>query len=341
VARKGSYDSNELAIGCPRHRGGNNSTSAFSTGSTEITKVGTVLANGQEMPPDGTTAQRTINSVNDVMEFDDGSTVTVTNASGGSYGCILVQSIQLADGTLYSIVKVQDNGTIDVHVTSGSKFEVVTPSAIVGVRGTQFTVQTSDSGSSSGYKTDVTLTTGNVILMDRKTGESTILTSGGTTVATVDVPMHTEWHTHENGTYHSHEHPALNNAHHGKFVPVPISADDTTLLASINQDPPVKSKELKKALKLASPLSDIVLTAAINRLEPMKSKDLKDVLKENSPLSDNIFIAAINRSESMKSKDLKMFLIVESPLSTGVLQAAIDRIPPMKPGDLQKVLDAQ
>ncbi len=341
VARKGSYDSNELAIGCPRHRGADNSTSAFSTGSTEITKVGTVLANGQEIPPDGTTAQRTINSVNDVMTFDDGSTVTVTNASGGSYGCILVQSVQLADGTLYSIVKVQDSGTIDVQVTSGSKFEVVTPSAIVGVRGTKFKVQTSDSGSSPGYKTDVTLTKGTVILRDRKTGKSTTLTSGGTTIATVDVPMHTEWHTHEDGTYHNHEHPALNNAHHGKFVPVPINADDTTLLASINQQPPVKSKKLKKALKLASPLSDVVLAAAINRSEPMKSKDLKDVLKENSPLSDDILTAAINRTEPMKSKELKDVLKENSPLSSNVLTAAINRSESMKSGDLQKVLDAQ
>jgi hypothetical protein len=274
------------------------------------------------------------------MKFNDLSTVTVTNASG-SYGCILVQSVQLADGTLYSIVRVQDNGTIDVQVTSGSKFEVVTPSAIVGVRGTQFTVQTRDSGSSPGYKTDVTLNTGSVILRDRKTGESTLLTTGGTTVAAITVPMHTEWHTHENGTYHSHEHPALNYAHHGKFVPVPLSTVDTTLLASINQQPPVKSKFLKDVLILESPLSETVLTAAINRSEPIKSKDLKKVLKENSPLSDNILTAVINRSEPMKSKDLKKILVDESPLAANVLQAAIDRNPPMKSGDLQKVLDAQ
>jgi len=216
VARNGPYDTEELAIGCPRHRGGNNSTSAFSTGSTEITRVGTVLANGQAMLPDGTTAQRTINSVGDVLKFDDGSTVTVTNASGGSYGCILVQSVQLADGTLYSIIKVQDNGTIDVQVTSGSKFEVVTPSAIVGVRGTQFTVQTSANGI-AGYKTDVLLTSGIVVVTDRETGKPTILKSGGTTSTTTgNTPMHSHWHTHANGERHKHNHPPRNQAHHGK-----------------------------------------------------------------------------------------------------------------------------
>ena len=217
VARKGSYDSNELALGCPRHRGAKNSTTAFSTGSTEITSVGAVTVSGQEIPPDGTTAQRTISSVNDKMTFADNSTVTVKNASGGSYGCFLVQSVRLSDGTLYSIVKVQDNGTIDVQVTTGSKFEVVTPSAIVGVRGTEFTVATSDNGSEIGYQTVVTQTAGIVVVTDRETGNvSTLETSGTRSTTTGDVPLHSHYHTHVDGERHMHEHPSQNQAHHGK-----------------------------------------------------------------------------------------------------------------------------
>ncbi len=217
VARKGSYDSNELALGCPRHRGAKNSTSSFSTGSTEITSVDTVLdKNGQEIPPDGTTAQRTINGVNDTMEFADNSTVTVTNASGINYGCFLVQSVRLSDGTLYSIIKVQDNGTIEVVVNPGSKFEVVTPSAIVGVRGTQFTVATSSNGSEVGYQTDVSLTYGIVVVMDRETGNVTTLKTIGSAATTGDVPMHSHYHTHANGERHMHDHPPQNQAHHGK-----------------------------------------------------------------------------------------------------------------------------
>ncbi len=217
VARKGSYDSDELAIGCPRHRGTTNSTSLLFSGSTEIAKIGKVLANGVEVPPDGTTAQRTIGNVSDTMTFDDGSTATVTNASGGSYGCFLLQSARLADGTLYSIVKMQDNGTIDVQVTPGSKFEVVTPSAIVGVRGTKFTVQTSNNGSATGYQTDVTFTSGIVVVMDRETGKITTLKSGGTTSTTTGVvPLHSHYHTHSNGERHMHSHQSQNNAHHGK-----------------------------------------------------------------------------------------------------------------------------
>ncbi len=221
VARKTSYDSNELAIGCPRHRGAKSSTSVFSTGSTEITSVGKVLdKNLQDIPPDGTTAQRTINSVGDKMTFADDSTVTVKNASGGSYGCILVQSVRLADGTLYSIIKTQNNGAIDVQVTSGSKFEVVTPSAIVGVRGTRFTVTTSSNGTMAGYQADVTLDSGTVTVLDRETGKTTLLTDGGTTiVATGDTALHSHYHAHADGTWHSHGHPSLNNAHHGKHIP--------------------------------------------------------------------------------------------------------------------------
>lgn len=217
VARKGSYDSNELALGCPRHRGTKNSTTAFSTGSTEITSVGAVTVSGQEIPPDGTTAQRTISSVNETMTFADNSTVTVTNASGGSYGCFLVQSVRLSDGTLYSIVKVQDNGTIDVQVTTGSKFEVVTPSAIVGVRGTEFTVATSNNGSEIGYQTVVTQTAGIVVVTDRETGNvSTLKTNGTRSTTTGNMPLHSHYHTHVNGERHMHDHPSQNQAHHGK-----------------------------------------------------------------------------------------------------------------------------
>ncbi len=234
VSRKDSYGTDELAIGCPRHRGAKNSTSMFASGSTEITKIGTALVNGQEIPPDGTTAQRTIDNVNDVMTFDDGSTVTITQATGqgGGYKVFLVQSVQLADGTLYSIIKVQNNGNIDVQVTSGSKFEIVTPSAIVGVRGTQFTVTTTNLG----LTTDVSLTTGTVILMNREDGETTTLTDGGTTVTTVNVSTHPHWHYHVDGTYHSHSHPSQNNSHHGNPVAAKKAAAESNAAKEDNDE---------------------------------------------------------------------------------------------------------
>ncbi len=230
VSRKDSYSIDELAIGCPRHRGGTSSTSLLSSCATEITKISKVLANGVEVPQDGSTAQRKISNVNDKMTFDDGSTITVTDAPGGNYGCFLVQSARLADGTLYSIVKVQGNGDIDVQVTSGSKFEVVTPSAIVGVRGTEFTVTTTNLG----FTTDLTLTAGTAILMDRATGGTTTLTDGGVTEGTVDMPMHSHMHYHVDGTYHSHSHPSQNNSHHGNPVAAKKAAAASTTASEDN-----------------------------------------------------------------------------------------------------------
>ncbi len=209
VARTGFEGSDELVIGCPRHRDAGNSTNTFSSGYTEVTSIGTVLANGQEIPQEGDSAER---SVGNVMDFSDGSTITT---SGGVEG-FLVQSVQLADGTLYSIVRVQGNGTVNAQVTSGSVFEIVTPSALVGVRGTQFTVNTSNGG----YTTDVTLTTGTVVVQDRITGATNTLTAGGTTTIQINSNLHSHEHTHVDGTIHTHDHPSDNLAHHGNSAAV-------------------------------------------------------------------------------------------------------------------------
>jgi len=370
VARKGSYDSNELAIGCPRHRGAKNSTSAFSTGSTEIMSVGAVTVSGQELPPDGTTAQRTINSVGEVMLFDDNSTVTVTNASGGSYGCFLVQSVRLSDGTLYSIVKVQDSGTIDVQVTTGSKFEVVTPSAIVGVRGTQFSVATSTNGSEAGYQTDVSFTSGIVVVTDRETGIATTLESGGTTsTITGDVPLHSHWHTHSNGERHRHVHPPQDQAHHGK----PRASEDDenegetgTILChdpgtSDERTIEVDTSSLSAHLEHGDSLgvctggysdndgdgytvaqgdcddNDASISPGKTEItDNGKDDDCDSATLDSS--ADQALVDQINEVPPMNSSDLKSALNDESPLSSTVLLAAIDRSPAMDTSDLKDVL---
>ncbi|MDR4505557.1 MAG: FecR domain-containing protein [Candidatus Scalindua sp.] len=210
VARKSQNQGEELVLACPRHRNAKNATNLFSIGSTEISNIDTVLANGLEIPPDGTTAERTISSINDEMTFADGSRAKITDTQAG-YGVFLVQSVRLYDGTLYSVIRVEDEGTVDVQVTAGSRFEVVTPSVIIGVRGTAFSVVTTDQGNT----TDVSLTSGTVIAIDRSMGRITTLTAGGTTDTTVSIPMHSHWHWHADGTYHSHDHQAPNWSHHG------------------------------------------------------------------------------------------------------------------------------
>ncbi len=358
VSRKNFYGTDELAIGCPRHRGTTNSTSLLSSGSTEVTKIGTVLANGQEIQPDGTTAQRTISNVNDVMTFDDGSTVTITQATGqgGGYKVFLVQSVRLADGTLYSIIKVQNDGDIDVQVTSGSKFEIVTPSAIVGVRGTQFTVATTNLG----FTTDVALTTGTVILMDRATGGITTLTDGGTTVASVDEAMHSHQHWHSDGTNHDHSHSSRSNAHHGN----PAAGKKAAATASDNDsdgdgytvaqgdcddtedsvNPGATEIPLNGIDDDCNPAtedsSEQVLIDYINNPEN-NSSDVRDALIENSPLSENVLILAIERDEPMSSSHLEKVLIANSPLPQSIIDMVIAGISSLSTGDRQDVLNAQ
>ena len=181
VARKDPYDVDKLVIGCPNHREAKKATNLLGAGATNITNIDTVLVNGQEIPADGTSAERAISNVNDEMTFSDGSKVKITGSQAG-YGTYLVQSVRLADGTLYSIIRVADEGTIDVQVTSGSKFEVVTPSAIIGVRGTRFTVGTVNANNTM----TVTLITGTVDVVDRNTGAKIVLSIGGTTTVTID-----------------------------------------------------------------------------------------------------------------------------------------------------------
>ncbi len=51
--------------------------------------------------------------------------------------------------------------------------------------------------------------------MDRITGKTTTLTIGGATAASVVLSEHPHSHWHPDGTYHTHDHSALNLTHHG------------------------------------------------------------------------------------------------------------------------------
>lgn len=149
-------------LGCPRHRSG---VSSFTNSRSTVSSLGTVLTSeGATIDQAASVAERTIHSGG--LQFADGSTVTI-KAGGAGYGVTPVQSFRLADGSLYTVVRVKGDGEIDVSVTPGSRFEIVTPSALIGVRGTEFTVVTANGG----YRTECTVNAGEVVMKGRDKGK--------------------------------------------------------------------------------------------------------------------------------------------------------------------------
>lgn len=120
-------------VGCPRHAGRSSTVALFTSASAQVLRTKTILWNGQPVQPG-------IKVGSGVLSFSDGSRVTIPA------GMVIepVQSFAQRDGRLYSIIRadINETGTLDIQVTPGSRFEVVTPSAIAGVRGTRFTVTT-------------------------------------------------------------------------------------------------------------------------------------------------------------------------------------------------------
>jgi len=123
----------DYVCACPRHVADSKSITLLSSSSAQLLEQRPVHWNGQVVAP-GTSVG------SGVMSFGDGSTVTIPD------GMVvrLVQSFRLHDGRYYSVIAVDINetGTLEVEVTPGSRFEVVTPSAIAGVQGTRFKVTT-------------------------------------------------------------------------------------------------------------------------------------------------------------------------------------------------------
>ncbi|NOX97760.1 MAG: prepilin-type N-terminal cleavage/methylation domain-containing protein [Nitrospirae bacterium] len=106
-----------------------------------------------------------------VMDFGGGTTV---KADPGTK-MMLIQSFELADGTPYGLVRVDDAGKVKVKVTPGWKFEVITPAAIAGVEGTQFIVKVIDK-----TETEIDVTKGKVWVTERTGKGKTIVTAGRT-----------------------------------------------------------------------------------------------------------------------------------------------------------------
>ena len=182
VRRRALESGDFFVLGCPRHadadaaylnmlgmRGGVRGAPA------------TVLINGKTVSPEAAATERTIAS--GTIAFEDGSSAEVTNGATG-YELAAVASFRQEDGRLYTVVRVNGSGETSFKVTPGSKFEVVTPVAIIGVRGTQFRV-----GSEPGYAS-VSVSSGVVHVWDKVAEKTYLLEAGEETEIGKAAPKH-------------------------------------------------------------------------------------------------------------------------------------------------------
>jgi len=107
-----------------------------------------------------------------VIEFADGSTATLSSGTSAT----VLQSFLMgqANAPLYTLIR-QGVGQAIYKVHSGSKFDVVTPTATSGARGTEFTITVKSNG-----ETELTVSEGKVAFT---TLTQTVMTTLGQTVS--------------------------------------------------------------------------------------------------------------------------------------------------------------
>jgi hypothetical protein len=139
-------------VGCANHAGDNMTPAAFGAAHATTGKSAKVTWDGKETPPGGEVQGGT-------LRFADGTTVQVP---AGMRVVVLV-SFEESQGRIYSALRVPAGavGTISVEAASGAHFDIATPACTAGVRGTKFTVKTSQT--SAEYVTQVDVSEGTVV----------------------------------------------------------------------------------------------------------------------------------------------------------------------------------
>ncbi len=124
-------ESDVAIVTCPRHPEGYLTAVLYYQGSVKKHIAQPVFADGEEVDPGAL-----INS--GTVEFADGTIVTVHDTTIE----LLFSVADRGDG-LYSAIRVPAGlaGEVEVDAAPGTRFEVVTPACIAGVRGTRFRVE--------------------------------------------------------------------------------------------------------------------------------------------------------------------------------------------------------
>jgi len=173
VRRKEPGSSEYFVIGCPRHSDAEPTyLNTLGLRGGAWAKEGCVVINDEVVPAERPQAQRSMRGGR--IQFEDKSSAIVISTSE-DYRVTATASFRHEDGRLYTIVRVEGTGRTSFNVTPGSKFEVVTPVAIIGVRGTDFLVKTDE-----GYAR-IDVLSGTVHVWDRMTEREFLLHAGEST----------------------------------------------------------------------------------------------------------------------------------------------------------------
>lgn len=156
VGRK-TRELNPYIIGCPSHEKNQVYKHPVNEANV-ICKSGLIKLDGELILP-GTEVS------GQILEFEDG---TVVNLNGSS---VLVIASFNYNGQLHTVIRLLERNVpqkIKVTVNKGSHFTVRTPSAVAGVRGTEFNVETSYADGGDSIETLVEVEEGIVFFEDEK-----------------------------------------------------------------------------------------------------------------------------------------------------------------------------
>jgi len=120
-----------LFFACPRHSKGTVAATTFGGARSTKSQLAPILWNGKTTSPGNLV-------VGGRLDFTDGSHVEATD----DLTIMVMTSYNKKDKTIHTIIKIDrgQTGRIDVHVTPGSTFEIITPASVTGVRGTDFRI---------------------------------------------------------------------------------------------------------------------------------------------------------------------------------------------------------
>ncbi len=126
---------NQLYLdGCWRHHGGDRGPVLYGMSTVRTQEMAPVFLKNGDPAPFGEEFK------GKEAAFADGSTAKVTGAGA----MVILLSFREKDGRLYSLIKIKQDHycAVDVTVTPGSAFEVVTPSSVAAALGTAYKVTT-------------------------------------------------------------------------------------------------------------------------------------------------------------------------------------------------------